>query len=131
MHVACCGMVFWVNLSQINCHVIHDQDSCHCNELTPFPHINTGSFEIALPQLHGQSSKSCDVEDPPVWGFKGVSWREWCRVAPLSFIHVFIQYFVFLACLLCARNLEYNSEQKIDRTPTTKKLSLVEKTLIK
>lgn len=29
MHVACYRMVFfWVNLSQINCHLIHDQDIC-------------------------------------------------------------------------------------------------------
>lgn len=75
MHVACCRMVFWVNLSQINCHVIHDQDSCH-DTVTTFPHMSTGCFKIALPQLQDQISKNWDVREVYVLGLKAVSWTE-------------------------------------------------------
>lgn len=71
MHVACCRMVFWVNLSQINCHLIHDQDSCQ-DRVTTFPILVLAVLRLLCP-LYDEPSTTCDVGATHVLSLKEVS----------------------------------------------------------
>lgn len=48
MHVACYRMVFWVSLSQINCHLIHDQDISPYR-VTTFPAVALAILRLLCP----------------------------------------------------------------------------------